>query len=71
MINIQAKLIAEQIDNTRELTRFYLSKLKTADVYKSFEGLKLNPIIWEVGHLAVSQNWLVLYIGSSYGYSKE
>ena len=65
MISVQAKLMAEQIDNTRDLTRFYLSKLKTVDVYKSFEieGLKLNPIIWEVGHLAVSQNWLVLYLG--------
>ena len=62
MISVQAKLMAEQIDNTRELTRFYLSKLKTVDVYKSFEieGLKLNPIIWEVGHIAVSQNWLAL-----------
>ena len=25
--------------------------------------IKLNPIIWELGHLAVSQNWLVLYLG--------
>ena len=62
---IESKFIANQIDNTRELTRFYLSKLKDVDVYKSFEfnGIKLNPIIWEVGHLAVSQNWLVLYLG--------
>ena len=58
-------LLAEQIEQTRELTRYYLSKLKHVDVYKSFEfeGIKLNPIIWEVGHLAVSQNWLILYLG--------
>lgn len=71
MSNIQTRLIAEQIDNTRELTRFYLSKLKTADVYKSFtvNSIKLNPIIWEVGHLAIAQNWLVLYLG--YGDSEK
>tara|TARA_Y100001968_G_C19453200_1_gene770192 strand:+ start:4376 stop:4876 length:501 start_codon:yes stop_codon:yes gene_type:complete len=65
MTNLQSKLIADQIDNTRALTRFYLSKLKKVNVYKSFElnGIKLNPIIWEIGHLAVSQNWLVLYLG--------
>ena len=65
-MNKEALLLAEMADNTRELTRFYLSKLKTVDVYKSFtvEGTKLNPIIWELGHLAVSQNWLVLYLGN-------
>ena len=32
-MNKEALLLAEMADNTRELTRFYLSKLKTADVY--------------------------------------
>ena len=65
MENSKSLIIAEQIDNTRELTRYYLSKLKEADVYQSFtiNNKKLNPIIWELGHLAVSQNWLVLYLG--------
>ena len=65
MENSKSLIIAEQMDNTRELTRYYLSKLKEADVYQSFtcNDKKLNPIIWELGHLAVSQNWLVLYLG--------
>ena len=66
MGNIKSLIIAEQINNTRELTRYYLSKLKEADVYESFicNDKKLNPIIWELGHLAISQNWLILYLGN-------
>jgi len=66
MNNTRSLIIADQIDNTRELTRYYLSKLKGADVYKRFicNHKMLNPIIWEIGHLAVSQNWLVLYLGN-------
>jgi len=66
MDNTISQIIAEQLDNSRELTRYYLSKLKGADVYKGFicNDKKLNPIIWEIGHLAVSQNWLVLYLGN-------
>ena len=29
-----AKTIAEQMDQTREMTRFYLSQLKAADPYE-------------------------------------
>ena len=64
-MNKEALLLAEMVDNTRELTRDYLSKLKGADVFTSFTigTKKFNPIIWEIGHLAVSQNWLILYLG--------
>ena len=62
MDNLKCLILAEQMDNTRELTRYYLSKLKEVDVHESFclNGKNLNPLIWEIGHLAVSQNWLVL-----------
>ena len=65
MDNLRSLILVEQMDNTRELTRYYLSKLKEVDVYESFclNGKNLNPLIWEIGHLAVSQNWLVLYLG--------
>ena len=59
-----AKTIAEQMDQTREMTRFYLSQLKEADPYEihSIKNIKVNPIIWEIGHLTVTQNRLVMYL---------
>jgi hypothetical protein len=59
-----AKTITEQMDQTREMTRFYLSQLKDADPYKIhvMNNNIFNPIIWEIGHLAVTQNWLVMYL---------
>ena len=43
-----AKTIAEQMDQTREMTRFYLSQLKAADPYEihTIKNKKVNPIIW-------------------------
>lgn len=59
-----SKTIAEQIDQTREMTRFYLSQLKNVDPYEVhvIKNKKINPIIWEIGHLTVTQNWLVMYL---------
>ena len=59
-----AKTIAEQMNQTREMTRFYLSQLKEADSYEihTIKNKKVNPIIWEIGHLTVTQNWLVMYL---------
>ena len=59
-----SKTIAEQIDQTREMTRFYLSQLKNVDPYEDhvIKNKKINPIIWEIGHLTVTQNWLVMYL---------
>ena len=59
-----AKTIAEQMDQTRKMTRFYLSQLKEADPYEihTIKNKKVNPIIWEIGHLTVTQNWLVMYL---------
>ena len=59
-----SKTIAEQMDQTREMTRFYLSQLKAKNPYKIhvINSKKINPIIWEIGHLTVTQNWLVMYL---------
>ena len=59
-----SKTIAEQMDQTRETTRFYLSQLKDEDPYEVhvINNKKINPIIWEIGHLSVTQNWLVMYL---------
>lgn len=60
----EAQILAEVLIKTRELTRWYLLKLKDVDVYKSFmvEGKKFNPVIWEIGHMANSENFLLLYL---------
>ena len=44
------------------MTRFYLSQLKDEDPYEIhvIKNKKINPIIWEIGHLTVIQNWHVL-----------
>ena len=59
-----AKTIAEQMDQTREMTRFYLSQLKGVDPYEihTIKNKKVNPIIWEIGPLTVTKNWLVMYL---------
>lgn len=59
-----SKTIAEQIDQTREMTRFYLSQLKNVDPLEVhvIKNKKINPIIWEIGHLTDTQNGLVMYL---------
>ena len=66
-------IIIEGIDQTRVLTRDYLSKLKDVDVYKEFqmEGKKFNSVIWEIGHLSMAQNWLLLYLGKGKPIKRE
>lgn len=41
----EAQILAEMLNHTRELTRWYLSLLKEEDVYKTFEldGEIFNP----------------------------
>ena len=60
----EGRIYADLLDNSRELTRWYLSKLKDVDVNKSFEmeGKKYNSVMWEIGHLAVTENFLGLYL---------
>ena len=57
----------EQMNQTREMTRFYLSQLKAADPYE-IHVINNKKIILPYylgdfyGHLTVSQNWLVMYL---------
>ena len=59
-----SKTIAELIDQTREMTRFYLSQLKDEDPYKIqvINNKKIDPIIWEIDYLMVTKNGLVMYL---------
>lgn len=59
---MESKILANLLNNARDLTRWYLSKLKEVDVYKSFEvnDKQFNSVIWEIAHLAVTENYLIL-----------
>lgn len=58
----EAQILAEMMDQVRNLTRFYLSKLKGKDEYHQFEvgGKKLNSIYWLVGHIVWAERMLLL-----------
>ncbi|MCB9195371.1 MAG: DinB family protein [Flavobacteriales bacterium] len=60
----EAQILARQLDKARELTKWYLSLMKESDPYKTFEwnGKRFNSIIWEIGHLAMSENFLANYL---------
>jgi len=65
----EAQVLAEMLDSTRDFIKWYLSMLKDVDVYKIFEleGKKFNPVIWEIGHLANSENFLGTYLTGGKG----
>ena len=66
MDNLRSLILAEQMDNTRELTRYYLSKLKEVDVYESFclNGKNLNQHIF-------SKNQIIFFGNESNGFSQK
>lgn len=55
-------VLAEMVDKTRALSLYYIEKLKTTDLHKTYEveGVKLNPAFWIIAHMAVTQNGLLL-----------
>lgn len=58
----EAHVLAATLDRTRDLTRFYMGKLKGLDMHRRFtvNGVELNSAYWIVAHLTSSENWLVL-----------
>lgn len=62
MSYIEAALLADTLQKTRDLTRWYLSLLKNADPYHQPEvnGVKLNSVAWLAGHLVWAEDFLVL-----------
>lgn len=60
--NTEGTILANVLDSTRQLTRFYLSKTADLDVSKRFEatGFTTNSIHWIVAHLAWAENFLIL-----------
>ena len=58
----EAHVLADTFENTRALTRWYISKLKDVDMKQEFEvnGKKLNSAYWILLHLVWSENFLLL-----------
>lgn len=56
------KILAQTMDETRNLTRFYLSKLKGEDMHRQFEvnGFTTNSPFWIMAHLCWAENMLLL-----------
>ena len=54
------KVLATMMDEQRNLTRFYLSKLKGEDMYREFEvnGYTTNSPYWILAHLCWAENML-------------
>jgi hypothetical protein len=56
-------VLASCLDNARQLTRFYLSKLKTVDPlvkYQLTPDCSINSYYWIIGHLCWAESLLVL-----------
>jgi hypothetical protein len=60
----EAETLAETMDDMRKLTLHYFKRLNGFDIYRRFpagdQGKELNSACWIMGHLAVSQNYLML-----------
>jgi hypothetical protein len=58
----QAQTLTETFEFARKLSLSYFEKLKEKDIYREFEvdGKKLNSVYWLMGHLAVTENYLLL-----------
>ena len=60
----EAQILSRQLDKSRELTKWYLSLVKGCDPLKTFsiDSKSFNSIIWEIGHLTMSENFLGMYL---------
>ncbi len=58
----ESEVLAESFESVRNLTKFYLSKVKPEDIYSnlSINGIKFNSPFWIASHLAWSENFLLL-----------
>ena len=56
------KVLSDTYAAARQLTRYYLSKLKEADPHTrhSFNGVELNSTYWLVAHLIWAEDYLLL-----------
>ncbi len=62
MSRTEAHTLADTMDMTRQLIRYYLSALKTADPYRrtEFGGLTFNSVYWLTAHLIYTEDTLIV-----------
>jgi uncharacterized damage-inducible protein DinB len=62
MAETSGKILAQTMDETRNLTRFYSGKLKGEDMDRVFEinGYTTNSAYWILAHLCWAENMLLL-----------
>lgn len=56
------KVLAQTMDNARNLTRFYTGKLKGEDMHRQFEvnGYTTNSPFWILAHLCWAEHMLII-----------
>ena len=62
MPRTETQILADMMDKTRQLTRFYISNLKAIDPYAPIEfgGKKFNSIYWLTAHLVWAEDNLIV-----------
>ncbi|MDP6907914.1 MAG: DinB family protein [Flavobacteriales bacterium] len=62
MEHTSGKILAQAMDETRNLTRFYAGKLKGVDMHREFEinGYKTNSPFWILAHLCWAEHMLLI-----------
>lgn len=58
----KTEVLVEAIEEVRNLTLFYLSRLNGTDYFKEFvvEGTTLNSAAWTIAHLTWAEEFLIL-----------
>ncbi len=58
----EAQILADTYDTMRNLSAFYISKLKDIDVNKqySIDGVKFNSAYWIIAHLVWTEHFLLV-----------
>lgn len=61
-MNTIANTLADAFDYSRRISLDYFNKIRDKDIYREFEvnGTKLNSAYWLLGHLVVTENYLLL-----------
>jgi uncharacterized damage-inducible protein DinB len=62
MARTETHILADMLDKTRALTRFYISNLKNADPYTAVEfgGKTFNSIYWLTAHIVWAEDNLIM-----------
>jgi uncharacterized damage-inducible protein DinB len=62
MPRTESQILAEMMDKTRQLTRFYISNLKNIDPYApiDFGGKRFNSLYWLTAHLIWAEDNLIM-----------